>query len=61
MYLKDLMPKTAYVTKSGVQIGILCIPKQRVEMSRDALRLQAALLEKRLPLPKVLGAIWRLL
>jgi len=38
---------TPYTTPSGLKIGRLHVPRQRVTLSDDALRIQAALLAER--------------
>ena len=35
------------MTSRGIRIGIATVPTQRIEVTDDALRLQAALLDKR--------------
>ena len=43
-----MTPRTAQMTltTSGIRIGIATVPRQRVEITQDADRLQAALLAK---------------
>lgn len=44
-----MTPRTASmaVTRTGVRIGIATVPTQRIEITADTLRIQTALLDKR--------------
>lgn len=51
---------TPYTTRSGLQIGCRYEPPRLVEVpSRDAVRIQSALLEHRAPTPLWVRLLWR--
>jgi len=55
---------TPCVNTGKLRIGIAHVPRQRIDLTGDSLRLQSALLDPRTAQPvsrvqRVIGAIWR--